>query len=140
MQKLEWEHLSIDLLPHPDMFADVNFSVSQEESIRKDEDGAKRVFFGGERFIEGISGEAYVCNIVLHLHFQIQHSFPWRVRVDIGMLLYRKVLKTLSWFRVLRIISDNLTNNISKKIEKRLFQVFHFFWYFSDHNTKDRAK
>ncbi|KAL8506128.1 hypothetical protein ACS0TY_017115 [Phlomoides rotata] len=57
-KKLEWEHLSIDLLPHPDMFA--NFSSFQEGSDRKDEDGAKRVFFGGERFLEGISGEAYI--------------------------------------------------------------------------------
>ncbi|KAL3850820.1 hypothetical protein ACJIZ3_012702 [Penstemon smallii] len=56
-KKLEWEHLSIDLLPHPDMFSDANF---QEGSSRKDEDGAKRVFFGGERFVEGISGEAHI--------------------------------------------------------------------------------
>ncbi|KAL2496190.1 hypothetical protein Fot_39947 [Forsythia ovata] len=59
-KKLEWEHLSIDLLPHPDMFSDANFAYSQEGSSRKDEDGAKRVFFGGERFLEGISGEAYI--------------------------------------------------------------------------------
>ncbi|CAI9784176.1 unnamed protein product [Fraxinus pennsylvanica] len=59
-KKLEWEHLSIDLLPHPDMFSDANFEFSQEGSNRKDEDGAKRVFFGGERFLEGISGEAYI--------------------------------------------------------------------------------
>ncbi|KAH6775560.1 amino-terminal region of chorein [Perilla frutescens var. hirtella] len=59
-KKLEWEHLSIDLLPHPDMFLDANFLNSQEGSNKKDEDGAKRVFFGGERFIEGISGEAYI--------------------------------------------------------------------------------
>ncbi|GFP89982.1 hypothetical protein PHJA_001142000 [Phtheirospermum japonicum] len=57
-KKLEWEHLSIDLLPHPDMFA--NFSKFEEGANRKDEDGAKRAFFGGERFIEGISGEAYI--------------------------------------------------------------------------------
>ncbi|XP_057791228.1 uncharacterized protein LOC131008361 isoform X2 [Salvia miltiorrhiza] len=59
-KKLQWEHLSIDLLPHPDMFADLNFLNSQEGTNKKDEDGAKRVFFGGERFIEGISGEAYI--------------------------------------------------------------------------------
>ncbi|KAL7103507.1 hypothetical protein ACP275_08G183600 [Erythranthe tilingii] len=59
-KKLEWEHLSVDLLPHPDMFTDANFSDSQQGSTKKDEDGAKRVFFGGERFIEGISGEAYI--------------------------------------------------------------------------------
>lgn len=46
------------------MFSDANFS--EEGSNRKDEDGAKRVFFGGERFIEGISGEAYVCNLAIN--------------------------------------------------------------------------
>lgn len=59
-KKLEWEHLSIDLLPHPDMFADANFGSSQGGNNKRDEDGAKRVFFGGERFIEGISGEAHI--------------------------------------------------------------------------------
>ncbi|KAJ8542939.1 hypothetical protein K7X08_005462 [Anisodus acutangulus] len=59
-KKLEWEHLSIDLLPHPDMFADAHSGSSQGGSNKRDEDGAKRVFFGGERFIEGISGEAHI--------------------------------------------------------------------------------
>ncbi|MCD7463908.1 hypothetical protein HAX54_051685 [Datura stramonium] len=59
-KKLEWENLSIDLLPHPDMFADAHFGSSQGGSNKRDEDGAKRVFFGGERFIEGISGEAHI--------------------------------------------------------------------------------
>lgn len=55
-QKLEWEYLSIDLLPHPDMLSE----NSEGTSNQKDDDGAKRVFFGGERFIDGVSGEAYV--------------------------------------------------------------------------------
>ncbi|XP_061341796.1 uncharacterized protein LOC133288116 isoform X1 [Gastrolobium bilobum] len=59
-KKLEWESLSVDLLPHPDMFADAALGCSQEGSNLRDDDGAKRVFFGGERFIEGISGEAYI--------------------------------------------------------------------------------
>ncbi|KAI5387494.1 hypothetical protein KIW84_073564 [Lathyrus oleraceus] len=59
-QKLEWESLSIDLLPHPDMFTDATLGSSQVGSNLRDDDGAKRVFFGGERFIEGISGEAYI--------------------------------------------------------------------------------
>ncbi|CAN8258631.1 unnamed protein product [Cochlearia groenlandica] len=58
-KKLEWEALSIDLLPHPDMFTDANLARSEEGDLR-DDDGAKRVFFGGERFLEGISGEAYI--------------------------------------------------------------------------------
>lgn len=59
-QKLEWDSLSIDLLPHPDMFTESNLARAQEGVDLRDDDGAKRVFFGGERFIEGISGEAYV--------------------------------------------------------------------------------
>ncbi|XWS27897.1 hypothetical protein CRYUN_Cryun25bG0019500 [Craigia yunnanensis] len=59
-KKLEWESLSIDLLPHPDMFTDANLARFQEGATQRDDDGAKRVFFGGERFLEDISGEAYV--------------------------------------------------------------------------------
>lgn len=62
-QKLEWESLSIDLLPHPDMFTDANIACTQMGGNQRDDDGAKRAFFGGERFIEGISGEAYVMQI-----------------------------------------------------------------------------
>ncbi|KFK39389.1 hypothetical protein AALP_AA3G238800 [Arabis alpina] len=58
-KKLEWEALSIDLLPHPDMFTEANLARSEEANLR-DDDGAKRVFFGGERFLEGISGQAYI--------------------------------------------------------------------------------
>lgn len=59
-KKLEWESLSIDILPHPDMFSDAHFASAQDGSTKKDDDGAKRVFFGGERFVEGISGQAYI--------------------------------------------------------------------------------
>ncbi|KAK9151914.1 hypothetical protein Syun_010223 [Stephania yunnanensis] len=59
-KKLEWESLSIDLLPHPDMFLDASLTCSDNGANRRDDDGAKRVFFGGERFLEGISGEAYI--------------------------------------------------------------------------------
>ncbi|KAJ4976805.1 hypothetical protein NE237_001911 [Protea cynaroides] len=58
-KKLEWDSLSVDLLPHPDMFADAH-SYSSDGASRQADDGAKRVFFGGERFLEGISGEAYI--------------------------------------------------------------------------------
>ncbi|KAK9155870.1 hypothetical protein Sjap_003350 [Stephania japonica] len=58
--KLEWESLSADLLPHPDMFLDASLTCSDNGANRRDDDGAKRVFFGGERFLEGISGEAYI--------------------------------------------------------------------------------
>ncbi|KAF6159237.1 hypothetical protein GIB67_032008 [Kingdonia uniflora] len=59
-KKLEWESLSIDLLPHPDMFTDANLTCSNNGANGRDDDGAKRVFFGGERFLEGISGQAYI--------------------------------------------------------------------------------
>lgn len=41
------------------MFTEANLARSEEANLR-DDDGAKRVFFGGERFLEGISGQAYV--------------------------------------------------------------------------------
>eukprot|EP00258_Populus_trichocarpa_P028792 XP_024444811.1 uncharacterized protein LOC18095895 isoform X1 [Populus trichocarpa] len=59
-KKLEWESLSVDLLPHPDMFTDASLARAEEGASQRDDDGAKRVFFGGERFLEGISGEAYI--------------------------------------------------------------------------------
>ncbi|KAK1261228.1 hypothetical protein QJS04_geneDACA019089 [Acorus gramineus] len=57
--KLEWESLSVDLLPHPDMFTDARLTCSDNGENRRDDDGAKRLFFGGERFLEGISGQAH---------------------------------------------------------------------------------
>ncbi|BAF15875.1 uncharacterized protein [Oryza sativa Japonica Group] len=59
-KKLEWQSLSVDLLPHPDMFTDARFNSSSSEDGKRDDDGAKRMFFGGERFLEGISGEANI--------------------------------------------------------------------------------
>ncbi|EMS50988.1 hypothetical protein TRIUR3_02182 [Triticum urartu] len=59
-KKLEWRSLSVDLLPHPDMFADARFNSSSSQDNKRDDDGAKRMFFGGERFLEGISGEANI--------------------------------------------------------------------------------
>ncbi|KAF9588778.1 hypothetical protein IFM89_015505 [Coptis chinensis] len=58
-KKLEWESLSVDLLPHPDMFTDADL-MGSKNGARRDDDGAKRVFFGGERFLEGISGQAHI--------------------------------------------------------------------------------
>ncbi|CAN6277009.1 unnamed protein product [Urochloa humidicola] len=59
-KKLEWQSLSVDLLPHPDMFTDARFNSSSGQDSKRDDDGAKRTFFGGERFLEGISGEANI--------------------------------------------------------------------------------
>ncbi|XP_065043818.1 uncharacterized protein LOC135584378 isoform X1 [Musa acuminata AAA Group] len=59
-KKLEWESLSVDLLPHPDMFMDARMASSSNQGNKRDADGAKRLFFGGERFLEGISGEAHI--------------------------------------------------------------------------------
>lgn len=41
------------------MFTDANLARSEESNLR-DDDGAKRVFFGGERFLDGISGQAHI--------------------------------------------------------------------------------
>uniref|UniRef100_M4F3V3 Uncharacterized protein n=1 Tax=Brassica campestris TaxID=3711 RepID=M4F3V3_BRACM len=43
-KKLEWAALSIDLLPHPDMFTDANLARSEEENLR-DDDGASKTSF-----------------------------------------------------------------------------------------------
>jgi len=64
-KKLEWQSLSVDLLPHPDMFTDARFNSSSSQDNKRDDDGAKRMFFGGERFLEGISGEANVSALSL---------------------------------------------------------------------------
>jgi hypothetical protein len=58
-KKLEWESLSVDLLPHPDMFTDEQF-MKMSRSDSRDKDGAKRLFFGGERFLDSISGTANI--------------------------------------------------------------------------------
>ncbi|KAG0586203.1 hypothetical protein KC19_2G072000 [Ceratodon purpureus] len=58
-KKLEWESLSVDLLPHPDMFTDEQF-MKMTRSDSRDKDGAKRLFFGGERFLDSISGTANI--------------------------------------------------------------------------------
>lgn len=63
-QKLEWASLSIDLLPHPDMFIDADM-MGSKNGVKRDGDGAKRVFFGGERFLEGISGQAHVMHFFI---------------------------------------------------------------------------
>ncbi|KAL0816196.1 hypothetical protein Bca101_072640 [Brassica carinata] len=53
-----WKLYQIDLPPHRDMFTDANLARSEEENLR-DDNGANRVFFGGERFLDGISGQAH---------------------------------------------------------------------------------
>lgn len=42
------------------MFTDACLTSLSNGTSGRDDDGAKRMFFGGERFLEGISGEAYV--------------------------------------------------------------------------------
>lgn len=59
-QKLEWGSLSVDLLPHPDMFMDDRLTSASLGDSARDNDGARRLFFGGERFLDKISGTANV--------------------------------------------------------------------------------
>lgn len=74
-KKLEWDSFSVDLLPHPDMFTDERLTSSKSN---KDDDGAKRLFFGGERFLDDISGKAFITmhrteqNNPLGLEVQVQ--------------------------------------------------------------------
>lgn len=53
------------------MFTDANLARSEESNLR-DDDGAKRVFFGGERFLDGISGQAHV-NICFWIVFLLAY-------------------------------------------------------------------
>ena len=48
----------MDILPHPDMFAFADNEDGAGPEV--EEDGAKRAFFGGERFVDTISGVAQV--------------------------------------------------------------------------------
>ena len=63
-RNLNGKFYQIDLPPHPDMFIDANLARSEEENLR-DDDGANQVFFGGERFLDGISGQAHVKHLFL---------------------------------------------------------------------------
>lgn len=63
LQRLEWNSLSVDLLPHPDMFTDERL-MSPNGDSKRDKDGAKRLFFGGERFLDSISGAANVMSLL----------------------------------------------------------------------------
>jgi len=47
------------------MFTDARFNSSSSQDNKRDDDGAKRMFFGGERFLEGIAGEANVSALSL---------------------------------------------------------------------------
>ena len=73
------------------MFTEAAFGHSQGESNFRDDDGAKRVFFGGERFIEGVSGEAFVINAVPTIFLCIKDiglflACTWSFYVDLCLL------------------------------------------------------
>ena len=92
--------MSIDLLPHPDMFTDATLGRSQEGANMRDDDGAKRVFFGGERFIEGISGEAYVMNTVPSINFIIFYFLlklyvPWLMNCGYDFIYQITIQRTV---------------------------------------------
>ena len=56
---LEWESLSLDIIPHPDMFDD-DLIISAATAAAREEDGARRLFFGGERIVDNVAGKAFV--------------------------------------------------------------------------------
>ena len=58
-QVLEWESLSLDIIPHPDMFDD-DLVISAATASAREEDGARRLFFGGERIVDNVAGKAFV--------------------------------------------------------------------------------
>lgn len=64
------------------MFTDSRFNSSSSKDNKRDDDGAKRLFFGGERFLEGISGEANVSKccfffqlLLMDYHFMDQTTY-----------------------------------------------------------------
>lgn len=72
------------------MFTDAYYESSEEGSVKKDDDGAKRVFFGGERFIEGVSGEAYVMQLTVDW-FSL-FNYIARICKGIVSIAYNKLL------------------------------------------------
>jgi hypothetical protein len=70
------------------MFMDANIACCREGGNQRDDDGAKRVFFGGERFIEGISGQAYVMKIC---HFKLIPIYLDSYRVHIFLIFYVQI-------------------------------------------------
>lgn len=79
------------------MFTEAALGHSQEGSNFRDDDGAKRVFFGGERFIEGVSGEAYVINAVPPTYF-------------INILFYYNILGIMKYSLILLLPDHNSEN------------------------------
>ena len=80
------------------MFTDANFAAFQEGSI-KDDDGAKRVFFGGERFIEGIAGQAYVMQIWPYTLIPIELCFLLEICLILGNGVYNFSIMIRSQYR-----------------------------------------
>lgn len=99
-KKLEWASLSMDLLPHPDMFTDANLTCSSNGGNKREDDGAKRVFFGGERFLEGISGQAYITvqrtELNSPLGLEVQLHFPEAVCPALSEPGLRAVLRFMT--------------------------------------------
>ncbi|KAL5227720.1 hypothetical protein ABZP36_015985 [Zizania latifolia] len=56
------------------MFTGARFNSSSSQDNKRDDDGAKRMFFGGERFLEGISREANVNAFVF-----------WNILLELGL-------------------------------------------------------
>ena len=53
------------------MFADARFNSSSSQDNKRDDDGAKQMFFGGEKFLAGISGDSNVSVSVSNMICQL---------------------------------------------------------------------
>ncbi|GBG85324.1 hypothetical protein CBR_g39891 [Chara braunii] len=79
-KKLEWESLSIDLLPHPKMFSDERVSSSARGgSSSTDPEDARRWFFGGERLVDNIYGTANITQL------RSLHNEPIGLEVELNV-------------------------------------------------------
>lgn len=88
------------------MFTEANLARSEEANLR-DDDGAKRVFFGGERFLEGISGQAYVY-ICFRFPFTCIYDIKARCLSALDVLVPNSFLMVASW-------SDHSSENSTKQ-------------------------
>lgn len=81
------------------MFSDAHFASAQDGSTKKDDDGAKRVFFGGERFVEGISGQAYVMLIWCFKWFLLNFFFVAKIQSYARIIIYNFEIMIRSQYR-----------------------------------------
>ncbi|KAK9155868.1 hypothetical protein Sjap_003348 [Stephania japonica] len=93
----EARDFSNDLLPHPDMFLDASLTCSDNGANRRDDDGAKRVFFGGERFLKEYQ-ERLITELNSPLGLEVQLHVPEAVCPALSEPGLRALLRFMTGF------------------------------------------